>query len=363
MRVATALTSTALAVALAATALAATATRKSVMPTSPEAAVGPYSVVATYVLGGDGGWDCLSVDPAHDRLYISRGTHVMVVGTDSGKVVGDIPNTNGVHSIALATDLNKGFVTDGRDSCVTIFDLTSLSAQTTQPSTGSNPDASVYDPATKRVFAFDGRGQDATAIDAVSGKVVGHVPLGGKPEFGVVDGKGHGYVNLEDKSAIAEFDTRTLKVLRTFPLAPAEGPSGLAIDVEHKRLFAGCDNKMMAVVDLANGKVVATPAIGTGVDGTEYGPVTHLAFASCGGGDGTLAVIHEDDPDHYTVLQNVPTAARARTMALDPVSHRVYTVTAEFGPAPAPTADMPRPRPPMVPGTFKLLVLAPAAAK
>jgi DNA-binding beta-propeller fold protein YncE len=317
-----------------------------------------YKVVATYKLGGEGGWDYLTFDTQGHRLFISRGTHVMVVDPDSGKVLGDIAGTNGVHGIALADDLGKGFTSNGRDNNVTIFDLKTLQPAAEKPKTGQNPDAIAYDRASKRVFTFNGRSSDATAIDASSGAVAGTIPLGGKPETGVFDGSGKGYVNVEDKAQIVQFDTKTLKVLNTWSIAPCEEPSGLAIDVKHRRLFAGCHNKMMAVVNADNGKVVATPAIGEGVDANAFDPGTQLAYSSNGGGAGTITVVHEDSPDSYTVVQNAETLPRARTMTLDPKTHRVYTVTAEFGPAPAPTADQPRPRPPMVPDSFKLLVLA-----
>lgn len=317
-----------------------------------------YKVVATYKLGGEGGWDYLTFDTQGHRLFISRGTHVMVVDPDSGKVLGDIPGTNGVHGIALAHDLGRGFTSNGRDGNVTIFDLKTLQPIGDKPKTGQNPDSIGYDTASKRVFTFNGRSGDSTAIEAASGAVAGSIPLGGKPETGVFDGKGKGYVNIEDKSQIVEFDTKSLKVLNTWSLAPCQEPSGLAIDVKHRRLFAGCHNQMMAVVNADSGKVVATPAIGPGVDANAFDPGTQLAYSSNGGGTGTITVVHEDSPDTYTVAQSAETLPRARTMTLDPKTHRVYTVTAEFGPAPAPTADQPRPRPAMVPDSFKLVVLA-----
>jgi DNA-binding beta-propeller fold protein YncE len=278
---------------------------------------------------------------------------VMVMDADAGKVTGDIPGTEGVHGIALAPDLGRGFTSNGRSATVTIFDIKTL-ATIGHAKTGEGPDAIVYDPSSKRVFTMNGRGKNSTAIDGATGDVAGTIDLGGRPEFAVSDGNGHVYVNLEDKSALAEIDTATLKVLHTWPLAPCDSPSGLAIDHEHRRLFAGCDNKMMAVVNADTGKVVATPAIGEGVDANGFDPGTQLAFSS--NGDGTLTVVHEDSPDKYTVLENVPTQSRARTMALDEKTHDVYLVTADFGTAPAATADNPRPRPPMVPDSFVVLV-------
>jgi YVTN family beta-propeller protein len=314
-----------------------------------------YHVAKKIVLGGEGGWDYLTVDSKARRVYISRGTHVMVVDADSGAVVGDIPNTNGVHGIAIAADFDKGFVTDGHDATVTIFDVKTLKVLGTAP-TGKNPDAIIYDPASKRVFAFNGSSNDATAIDAKTGTVAGTIPLGGKPEFAVADEKGHVFVNIEDKSEIVQFDSNKLAVENHWSIAPGEEPSGLAIDRKHRRLFSVCSNKLMVVVNADDGKVVTTLPIGTGTDAAGFDLETGLAFSS--NGDGTLTVVHEDSPDKYSVIENVTTLRRARTMALDTKTHQVYTVTAEFGTAPAPTAQQPRPRPPMVPGTFTLLILS-----
>lgn len=314
-----------------------------------------YHVTKKFPLGGEGGWDYLLADSANHRLFISRGTHVMVVDMESGKVTGDIPDTLGVHGIALAPEFNRGFTSNGRANTATIFDLKTLATIGTVK-TGENPDAILYDPASKRVFTFNGRSGDATAIDAASGEVKGTVPLGGKPETGVADGKGHIYVNVEDKSEVVAFDSNTLAVLNHWPLTGCEEPSGMAIDVKHRRSFSGCHNKVMAVLNLDTGKVVATPAIGAGVDANGFDPETSLAFSS--NGDGTLTVVREDTPDIYTVVENVPTQPRARTMTLDPKTHVIYLVTAEFGAAPAATPENPRPRPAMVPNSFTLLVVS-----
>ena len=314
-----------------------------------------YHVTKKIVLGGEGGWDYLTVDSKARRVYISRGTHVMVVDADSGAVVGDIPNTNGVHGIAIAADFDKGFVTDGRDATVTIFDVKTLKVLGTAP-TGKNPDAIIYDPASKRVFAFNGSSKDATAIDAKTGTVAGTIPLGGTPEFAVADEKGHVFVNIEDKSEIVQFDSNKLAVENHWSIAPGEEPSGLAIDRKHRRLFSVCSNKLMVVVNADDGKVVTTLPIGTGTDAAGFDLETGLAFSS--NGDGTLTVVHQDSPDKYSVIENVTTLRRARTMALDAKTHQVYTVSAEFGTTPAPTAEQPQPRPPMVPGTFTLLILS-----
>ena len=319
-----------------------------------QAATPGYHVIQRINAGGEGGWDYVTVDPDGNRLFLSRGTHAVVIDLGRDSVVGDIPNTLGIHGVALAPELNRGFTSNGRDSSVTIFDYKTLAPIAVVKIPGRNPDAILYDPATKRVFTFNGGTSNATAIDATNGIVVGTVDLGGKPETAVSDG-GKVYANIEDKSEIAVFDPKTLAVLARWPLAPCEEPSGLAIDRVHQRLFAGCGNKTMAVVDMRTGKVVATPAVGSGVDAAGFDPGTQLAFTS--NGEGTITVVHEDTPDKYTVVETVPTQRGARTMTVDPRTHRLYTVTAEFGPAPAPTADRPRPRPPMIPGTFVVLEL------
>jgi DNA-binding beta-propeller fold protein YncE len=317
-------------------------------------AEGNYHLLKKVVLGGEGGWDYLICDSAARRLYISRGTHVMVVDADSDAVVGDIPGTEGVHGIALAPDLGRGFTSNGRTNTVTIFDLKTLKVLGTAP-TGEGPDAITYDPASKRVFTFNGHGGSATAIDAASGTPVGTITLGGRPEFAAADGQGHIYNNLEDKSELLQIDTQKLTITARWPLAPGESPSGLAMDREHRRLFVGCHNKMMAVVDADSGKVLATPAIGQGVDANGFDPESQVAFSS--NGDGTLTIVHEDSPEKFSPVASVPTQRGARTMALDLKTHRIFLVTAEFGPAPAPTADQPRSRPQAVPGSFTLLVV------
>jgi YVTN family beta-propeller protein len=314
-----------------------------------------YHVSKTVKLGGDGGWDDLTVDAKAKRVYISRGTHVMVVEADTGALVGDIPNTNGVHGIAIAPEFDKGFISDGRDNKVTIFDLKTLKVLGTAP-TGKNPDIIIYDPTSKRVFSFNGASKDVTAIDAKTGTVAGTIALGGKPEFAVADEKGHVFVNIEDTSEIVQFDSKKLAVESRWKIAPGEEPSGIAMDRKHRRLFSVCSNKLMVVVNADNGKVITTVPIGDGPDGAAFDPETGLVFSS--NGDGTLTVVREDTPDKFSVVENVPTPKRARTMTLDPKTHKVYTVTAEFGQTPAATAAQPRPRPPMVPGTFTLLIVS-----
>ncbi|MGA2346649.1 MAG: YncE family protein [Candidatus Sulfotelmatobacter sp.] len=313
-----------------------------------------YHVAATYKVGGDGGWDYLTADAGARRIYISRGTHVMVLDADSGKSVGDIADTPGVHGIALAPELGRGFTSNGREGTVSIFDIKTL-ATSSKVKVGDNPDAILYDPATKRVFTFNGRSQDSTVIDAVSGKVLGTIKLDGKPEFAASDAKGEIFVNIEDKSELTAIDPNKMEVKAKWPLAPCEEPSGLSIDRKNRRLFVGCGNKMMAIVDADSGKVLATPAIGDGVDATTFDPETGLAFASCGA-DGVLTVVKEEAPGKFTA-ENVPTQKGARTLALDAKTHNVFVVTAQFGPRPDPTTDNPHPRPPMVPDTFVVLVV------
>ena len=312
-------------------------------------------VIKTFKVGGDGGWDYLKLDSESHRLFISRSTHVVVIDAESGKPVGDIPDTPGVHGIALAPDLGRGFTSNGREGTVSIFDLKTLKPISKVQAVGENPDAIIFDPATKRVFTFNGRSGDSTAIDAASGNIVGKIALGGKPEFAVSDGEGQIFVNLEDKSELLALDPKDLKVKSRWPLAPCESPSGLAMDKKNRRLFAGCDNKMMAVVNADTGKVITTLPIGDGVDADGFDPDNQLAFASCG--EGVLTVVKEESPDKFTVAQNVKTERGARTMALDPETHKIFLVTAKFGPPPAATAQQPHPRPAILPDTFEVLVV------
>lgn len=312
-------------------------------------------VIKTYKLGGDGGWDYLNIDPESHHLFISRSTHVIVIDAESGKAVGDIPDTPGVHGIALANDLGRGFTSNGREGSVSIFDLKTLKPISKVQAVGENPDAILFDPATKRIFTFNGRSHNSTAIDAASGNIVGKIELGGKPEFGVSAGEGELFVNLEDKSELLALDSKELKVKSRWPLAPCESPSGLAIDKKNRRLFVGCDNKMMAVVNADTGKVITTLPIGDGVDADRFDPDNKLAFASCG--EGVLTVVKEESPEKFSVLQNVKTERGARTMALDPKTHKIYVVTAKFGPPPAATAEQPHPRPSILPDSFEVLVV------
>jgi DNA-binding beta-propeller fold protein YncE len=317
------------------------------------AAAPGYHVIKTYKLGGDGGWDYLTLDPASRHLYISRATHVMVIDADSGKVVGDIADTPGVHGIALAPDLGKGFVSNGREGTASIFDISSLKL-ITKVKVGENPDAILYDPGSKRTFTFNGKSHDASVIDADKNVVLGTIKLDGKPEFGVSDNAGTVFVNIEDKSEIQVLDPQKMAVKATWPLAPCEEPSGLAIDRKSHRLFSGCD-KLMAIVNSDSGKVVSSLPICDGVDATAYDPETGLAFASCH--DGKMSIIHEDSPDKFSVVETVETQLGARTMALDPTTHQAFTVTAKFGAAPAATPENPHPRPAIMPDSFVVLLV------
>ena len=315
-----------------------------------------YKISGRIPFPGEGGWDYLAVDSANRRLYVSHSTQVEVVDLDSEKPVAKITGMKRIHGIAVANDFNRGYISDGGDDVVVIFDLKSDAVLQKVPA-GKNPDGILYDPYSKRVFAFNGRSNDATAIDAASGKVAGTVALDGKPEFPVSDGKGNVYVNIEDKSEIAQLDPQTLKVKKTWSLSPCEEPSGLAIDLEARRLFSVCSNNKMAVVNADSGQVIATVAIGNGPDAAGYDPARKLVFSS--NGEGTLTVVRQDSPDKYTVLENAATERSARTMSLDTKTHKIYLSAAQLGAAPEATADNPHPRPKIIPDSFHVLVLSP----
>jgi DNA-binding beta-propeller fold protein YncE len=308
-----------------------------------------YKLTKTLSVAGDEGWDYVTVDSGARRVYVSHGSHVVVLDADSSAVVGDIPDTPGVHGIAIASNAGRGFVSSGRANSVTIFDLKTLKTLGTVK-TGENPDAIIYDENTKRVFAMNGRSQDTTAINAADGSVAGTLALGGKPEFAVADGKSI-FVNIEDKSEIVQFDPQKLTVIQRWPLAGCEEPSGLAMDFKTRRLFAGCGNKIMAVVNADTGKIVAKVPIGNGVDANAFDPATNYAFAS--NGDGTLTVVREDSADKFTVVENVATKKSARTMGLDAKTHTIFLPAAEFD---APAAGERRGK--MKPGSFVVLVVS-----
>ncbi len=313
-----------------------------------------YHVFKKLTVGGEGGWDCLTVDGPARRLYISRGTHVMVIDLDTDKLVGDIPNTPGVHGIAVAPEFNRGFTSNGKDNTATIFDLKTLKVLG-QVKTGGNPDIILYDPASKRVFTFNGRSHDATVIDAVTGKVVQTIALGGKPEFADADGKGKVYVNIEDTNEVVELDSMNAREVRRFSLKPCEEPSGLALDAVRGRVFSGCHNKMMTVLNIKTGKVIATVPIGENVDGNAFDAATGLAFSS--NGDGTLTVVREISPGKFEVMQTVKTQRGSRTMALDPITHNIYLPAAQFSAPKASGESGSKPRPEMVKDSFEVLVV------
>jgi DNA-binding beta-propeller fold protein YncE len=315
-----------------------------------------YHVARTTVLGGEGGWDYVALDSVGHRLFIARQTRVMVVDEETGRLLGEIPGLVRAHGIAFAYDAGRGFATSGPDSAVTMFELGTLKVLG-HITAAVDADAVLYDPASKHIITFNGDAHTSSVIDPTSGTRIGTVDLGGGPEFGVSAGDGKLYANLEDKSAVVEIDAAAMRVTRRWSLAPCEGPTGLAIDRAHHRLFSGCGNKVMAISDATAGKLITTVPIGAYVDAAAFDPGTQLAFSS--NGDGTLTVVHEDGPDKFRVVANVATRRGARTMALDPLTHRVYLVTADFGPTPQATEQQPRPRPAIIPGTFSLLVAEP----
>jgi len=313
----------------------------------------PYKIVDHWKVGGDGGWDYLLADPPVHRLYLTRGARVDVLDTQTGKLVGSIAGLHGTHGVALDTAGKFGYISDGGGNAVVVFDRATLSAVATIPA-GTNPDAIVFEPATQTVWAFNGRSKDATVIDVAARKVVATIPLPGKPEFAAVDGQGTVFVNIEDKNKIVRLDAKTNKLTAEWPLTGCDGPSGLAFDIRGHRLFPVCDGKKMGVVDSNTGKVLATAEIGNGADAAGWDAKHKLAFASCG--EGVLSVIDAGAPG-YPTIESLPTQRGARTMAYDSAADRIYLVTAEFGPRPEPTADNPRPRPVLVPGSFVVLVV------
>lgn len=315
---------------------------------SAGAAEKEYHKITEIPLGGEGGWDYLSVDDAARRLYVSHGAEVVVINIDNNKVVGKIDDTPGVHGIAFAHKLGRVFTSNGRENKVSVVDAKTLKTLS-KVETGQNPDAIIFEPGQSEVYAFNGHSGSATVIDAKSGKVVATVPLSGKPEFAAADPKTHHvFCNLEDKSEVAVIDTKSHTVTTTWPIAPGEEASGMAFDAAHHRLFLGCGNKMMVMMDSASGKVLAHAAIGDGVDANSFDPKTGFAFASCR--DGTVTIARENG-DNLDAVQTLKTQVGSRTMTLDPKTHRIFLSAAEFG------KRVPgQRRPPMVPGTFKVLV-------
>jgi YVTN family beta-propeller protein len=320
-------------------------------PAAVQAAAPQYKLLKEIPVGGEGGWDYASVDTDARRLYVSHASKVVVIDIDNNTVVGEITNTPGVHGLAPAPDLHKGFSSNGRENKSSVVDLKTL-ATLTKIDTGANPDGMLYEPGQQEVYLFNGRGNSATVIDAKTDKVVATIPLGGKPEFAQADPKaGRVYNNLEDKNAVAVIDTKTHTVVATWPIAPGEGASGMAFDAAHHRLFLGAGNKLMIMMDSETGKVVGSVPIGDGVDANAFDPALQLAFASCS--DGTVTIAHEDAPDKLTVVQTLKTQQGSRTMTIDPKTHRIYLAAVNYAPAAAGQ------RPAAVPGSFKVLVFGP----
>jgi YVTN family beta-propeller protein len=318
-----------------------------------------YHLIHTYKLSGASFWDYMGIDVQRRHLFVSHGKHVIVMNVDTGKVVGNIPNTPGVHGIAIAPKLDRGFISDGRAAMVTVFSLSTLKTIGRVKVTGEDPDCIVYDPASERVFTFNGGSDTSTAINASTDKVVGTIQLGGRPEYAVADGRGHIYNNLVDKSEQLAINTHTLKITGRWSIAPCQHPSGLAMDLQHRRLFTGCHSEVMAIVNPDTEKVIKTVPIGPGVDACRFDPGTQLAFCSSGGNSGSLTIVKEDSPDEFTLLGHLRTEPGARTMEVDLKTHNVFLDTANFGPRPAkPTKQNPYRFPPLLPGTFRVLEYA-----
>jgi DNA-binding beta-propeller fold protein YncE len=315
-----------------------------------------YKIVQKIPLQGDGFWDYLNADDATGMLYVSHGKMVNVVDLKTGKEVATITDVNGVHGIAIAPEFKKGFISNGADSSVTVFNTTDFSVVEKVPVKGKNPDAILYEPFTKTIITWNGRSSNATVIDAKTDKIIQIIALAGKPEAAVSDGKGKVFVNIEDKSEVCMINVKTWKVEQTWSISPGEGPSGLALDAENHRLFSATD-KLMVILDSETGKVITTVVTGGRVDGAGFDPGLKRAYSSCG--EGVLTVVQEENPNSFKVLENVPTQAGARTISVSAETHRIYLPTAEFGPTPEKTADNPRPRPALKPGTFTVLVVEP----
>ena len=308
-----------------------------------------YKLAATWKLGGEGRWDYLTVDPNAGRLYIARENRIQVLDTSSGALVGEVPGLNGAHGVALVPGIKRGFATSGRDGRVIVFDLGTLKPAAQPIVSGSKPDAITYDSKTNRVFAMNGTSHDITVIDPVAAKAIGSIALSGAPEFAATDGEGHLFVNLEDKSEIVAIDAEAMSIEHVWPIAPGEGPTGLSIDVAGHHLFSGCSNQKLVVLDYTTGNIVTVLPIGAHVDATRFDAGDGYAFSS--NGDGTLTVAAADAARQFKVIDNVTTKVGARTMALDPKTHAVYTVTSDFGPPDASSNGRPKP----LPGTFVVL--------
>jgi DNA-binding beta-propeller fold protein YncE len=319
---------------------------------------GPYRFAREIAVGGEGGWDYLSIDPGAHRLYVSHATKIVAIDTQTNAVVGEIPDTPGVHGFAVAADLGRGFSSNGRENKASIVDLKTLKL-IQKVETGENPDAILYEPARKEVYTMNGRGKSATVFDARNGNVIATIPLGGKPEFAQADSTaGKVFVNIEDQNAIKVIDTATHTVTATWPIAPGESASGMAFDAANHRLFVGCDNKLMLMIDSASGKIVASVPIGDGVDSNWFDPGTKLAFSS-NGGAATVTIAHEESPDALKVVQTLRTTRGARTMALDPSTHTIYLAATDYEPQAAGSKERPKAKA----GTFRVLVYQMSSTK
>ena len=314
-----------------------------------------YKISKKMNTGGDAGWDYLIVDEPTQHLFVSHGTVTQVVDIKSGTLLTNIPDTKGVHGIAIANDLNKGFISNGKDTSVTVFNLKTLEFIAKTKVTGINPDAILYDEFSHKVFVYNGRTNNATVLDANTNKVIETIKLEGKPEFSVTDGKGNIYVNIEDKNSITLINATTLKVEKNWSISPGEEPTGLALDNKNHRLFAVCGNKMMVVVNTENGKVITNVPIGDGCDGVAFDEAKKCIFSS--NGEGTMTIIKQEDENKYSVLETVNTQKGARTIALNKLTHQLFLPTAEYGDAPAPTKENPHPRPVINPNSFVILVV------
>jgi YVTN family beta-propeller protein len=311
-----------------------------------------YHVAKSIPVGGIGGWDYLTYDGSSHRLFVSHSDRFVVIHTDSEKVIGEIGMLEGVHGMAIASEFNRGFITNGTSSSVSVVDMKTLNV-VKKIAVGKKPDAILYDPFSHRVFVYNGQSESASVIDVTKETVISTVSLGGKPEFSATDRKGHIFVNLEDKNEVVGLDALTLKIFARWPLKGGDEPTGLAIDIEHHRLFSVCHNKWLFVLDSDNGSIVAKLPIGDRVDGCTFDPATGLVFTS--NGEGTISVIREENPSKFSVLETIKTKPGAKTITLDPETHTLYLPTAEFGPTPAPTKEVPAPKAPILPNTFVVL--------
>lgn len=318
-----------------------------------------FRVLDKKSLSGEQGWDYLAVDERAHRLYMTRGNRVDVVNADTFQSIGEINELDGAHGIAFAPEFKRGYATSGRSSTVVVFETETLKT-VDRIKVGDNPDAVVYEEKTKRIFAFNGKSGSASVIDAATGKVIGGIALGGKPEFAVSDGKGTVFDNIEDKNEIVAISAKSMKVTHRYSLSPCESPSGLAMDRKGRRLYAACDNRLLAVINADSGKLIETLPIGDGPDAVGFDPAENLIFVP-NGKDGTLTIFHETSPDQYSTVQTLPTQVGARTLAVDANTHRVFAITAQFGPPPSPTPTNPHPRPPIIPGSVVALIVGHSA--